>query len=192
MGHFAVVVRGRSVLEIEKGRMVTLLAPGALLLEGLAAEYGAYVRADTVCEGYRIRKNDFMMAVNAVPSSRDWIYRFRLLEKETRRHFQARLSAVRGVTDGLAPHPNDMHIDRWKAHRTRAMDRAQRLKTADGLKKLPNMTAHPLHAWRRRPDSQAMNRVSSAPSLGTSSCSLPRPSMTTYSAHKLPRLQTMM
>lgn len=120
--HFGVLVRGRVVLEsaAEKREVLTLNA-GSLLLEGLGAECGAQVRALTYCEGYRVRQSDLLLAVATVPGSQEWYYRFRLLEREARRHLQMRVTAIRGVTDAVAPHPCDDGIHMWKARKEEAM-----------------------------------------------------------------------
>merc|ERR1719424_1857854 len=92
--HYGVVASGRAQLEMSE-RFVTKLAPGALLLDGLLAEFGAKLRATTRCEVYRFSEIDFRAAV-VVPAA-NWFYRFRLLEVDTRKKMTGRLSSVRGA-----------------------------------------------------------------------------------------------
>jgi len=186
--HFGVLVRGRAVMETaSEGRMVQALVPGALFPEGPAAEYGVHVRALTACEGYRVRQVDFLVAVYSVPSSQEWFYRFKLLERETRSHLCARLSAVRGVSTGVQEHPSDADIHDWKNRRLKAIERARKMKVekAHLAGKLPTMSNVPRalvdmqlrkqakeEMKHRRPPSQASTAASRPPSQAASMMSL--------------------
>lgn len=136
--HFGVLVKGKAVLEtIEGHRLVTVLTPGMLLPEGIAAEYQTQIRALTRCEGYRVRQNDFLVAVYSVPSAQEWFYRFRLLDKQTRSHWSSRLAAVKGLTESGQHHPSSDYINAWKARRLRAVERARRIHAEEDVEADP-------------------------------------------------------
>jgi len=143
--HLSIVVHGRVILEMaEKGRTVMAFNPGSMIIEGLAAEYGANLRAASNCEVYQILLADFRTAISSVPSAQHWLYRFKLLDKEVENRMRTRLAAVRGLTEGLAPHPNSEEIHAWKACRDRNIRRAKQMRSADSeqvenLPRLPNM-----------------------------------------------------
>lgn len=200
--HFGIMVKGKALIEtIEEQRMVTALVPGALFPEGLAAEYNTRARAVTHCEGYRVRQNDFLVAVYSMPSAQEWFYRFRLLDKQTRAHLNLRLSAVKGVREGVVQRPEDHAIQEWKTRRQRAIENARRKKVErpDDKSKLPAMAHVSSHAMLEleadsgsalRPILPAqercgMTRPASVPDL-------PRPNrgLEAYPAMRLPRLGT--
>lgn len=166
--HFGILVKGKAVLEtIEESRLVTVLSPGSLLPEGMAAEFRTHCRAITHCEAYRVRQNDFLVAVYSMPSAQEWFYRFRLLDKQVRAHLSSRLSAVRGVTEGIMPHPSDDDIHEWKTRRQKAMEKARRMKIGN---KLPLMGKVPVlrpatSMTTSEQRASAMSRVKSAPAL---------------------------
>jgi len=137
--HYFVLAHGRAQLELED-RFVVNLASGALVLEGVVAEYGAKIRAVTKCEAYRFREVDFLALG---PAAKDWFYRFRLLEMDTRKHVSARLLSCRNAERVTATHPSDGHIHDWKIRREKALERASRMKKeraqACGPCKLPQL-----------------------------------------------------
>jgi CRP-like cAMP-binding protein len=141
--HMVVLAHGRAQLELED-RFVCNLASGALILEDVVFEYGAKMRAMTKCEAYRFRVVDFLAAKDA-PAPKDWLYRFRLLEVETRKHMSARLLSVRSAERSTAPHEADAGLHDWKVRREKAIQRAQRMKRqrAEGLSlpQLPKIKA---------------------------------------------------
>lgn len=137
--HYLVLAHGRAQLELED-RFVVHFVPGALVLEGVVAEYGAKIRAHTKCEFYRFREVD-LLALG--PAAKDWFDRFRLLEHNTRKHVSARLLSCRNAERVSAEHPSDGHIHDWKVRREKALDRASRMKQeraqACGPCKLPQL-----------------------------------------------------
>lgn len=127
--HFGVLAHGRAVLELgSDGRSVMPMVAGGLFLEGLAAEFGARLRATSACEGYRIRCVDFQVAVSSIPVAFGWYYRYQLLEKETRQHVRVRLTSEIGFVKSKESHPSDDGIREWKARRQDSMNRARHLR----------------------------------------------------------------
>jgi len=139
---FGVLVRGRAsvVMSSDHNTIVMPFLPGSILPEGLAASQHSCVRADTICEAYRVRRSEFMMAVKSDPTSGDWIWRFRLKEKGAMEQFRMRLGNVKGLIEGGAPHERDQEIQAWKAHKRHCASRARQLrrdKANPGSAKLP-------------------------------------------------------
>eukprot|EP00928_Gymnodinium_smaydae_P017950 TRINITY_DN16841_c2_g3_i1.p1 TRINITY_DN16841_c2_g3~~TRINITY_DN16841_c2_g3_i1.p1 ORF type:complete len:1749 (-),score=408.88 TRINITY_DN16841_c2_g3_i1:138-4730(-) len=96
--HFGIVVRGRASLMIGEERVMTLL-PGALVLEDLAADYEAFVQANTVVEAYRVRLSDFVLSTHRDPTARSWAGAFKHLGSQEWERTRARLENARGVTN---------------------------------------------------------------------------------------------
>eukprot|EP00927_Polykrikos_kofoidii_P044061 TRINITY_DN38136_c0_g1_i2.p1 TRINITY_DN38136_c0_g1~~TRINITY_DN38136_c0_g1_i2.p1 ORF type:complete len:1517 (-),score=269.81 TRINITY_DN38136_c0_g1_i2:238-4683(-) len=140
--YIGVLAVGRAKLEmVHDGQVVMQLIPGNLMMEGMAAEYGAHLRAldGQHCEGYRIRQTDFMMAVTSSPASQDWFWRFKLLVKEARSNMQRRLGGARGLMDCVMPQSKDKEILDYQAQRLKSISRAKSLREERGrsLGKLP-------------------------------------------------------
>lgn len=94
---------------------VTVLRPGSIVHEGLIAEYGASSRAATDCEVYRIRRSDMGMVINSSATSQEcqWVWTFKMQEKEAAEHLKARLQSVRGMHNGRAPrHAEGLQLTR--------------------------------------------------------------------------------
>eukprot|EP00928_Gymnodinium_smaydae_P088458 TRINITY_DN72542_c0_g1_i1.p1 TRINITY_DN72542_c0_g1~~TRINITY_DN72542_c0_g1_i1.p1 ORF type:complete len:437 (+),score=75.20 TRINITY_DN72542_c0_g1_i1:183-1493(+) len=120
----SVLVRGRGAVEMSADRIVaTQLFPGALILEGLLAGCNARFRAETECEAYRIRKNDFHLAV-ASANSPEWVWRFKLREKDSGDHLRMRLGSICGLLESGAPSERDQEIQAFVAHRRYCVNRA--------------------------------------------------------------------
>lgn len=165
--HFCVLVQGKLVLETIVGqRMVTAFTPGALIPEGLAAQFNTQGHAAVHCEIYRIKYSDFRVAVESQPVAghyspdwpawmpdavaageaprevkQVWYHRFRLLEKQTREKLRARLSSIRGVTEGVMAHPSDNDIIEWSTRRLHAVESGKQMRRerSEQISKLPNM-----------------------------------------------------
>lgn len=201
--HFGVLAKGKAVLEtVEEQRLVCVLGPGSLIPEGLASEYNTHIRAITPCIGYRVRQNDFLVAVYSVPSAQEWFYRFRLHDRRTREHLTSRLSAVKGVTVGVMHQTSDDDIHEWKVRRQRAVERARSIKGANfetvSKLPLPHLSAHTFldspHGQKFRVDTRSkpgdfMSRSTSAPSFSQQQSSISG-SEWSGSSIRLPRLQT--
>jgi len=191
--HVGILVRGRAVVEMAAdGREVMPLQPGSMLVEGLAAEFGAHVRLlSSDCEIYRLRRTELEAAARLAPpngkvrsvtqEAADWFYQFRLLERDARARLQARLNSTRGLAATRVPHPCDPCIQDWSKRRQRSMRRAQQIRDekADSLGgKLPGLQLPSLPS----PGASKMA------SLGPGSC-LPK-SLAAYPVMRLPRISS--
>lgn len=58
-----------------------------------------------------------------------WLPNFKMRRNEHREYINLRLCSVKGVTNGLGPHPSDPEIYKWNDRRQRAIGRARRLRT---------------------------------------------------------------
>lgn len=127
--HYWVLVFGRAVLEMGSERhMVMSLTSGSLVIEDLASEYKAHIRAEVQCESYRIRVSDFWACVLSHPAADDWMWKFKLYERDVRKQLCQRLKNVKGVIEGLAPHEKDQDIQAWTTQRKRCISRARKLR----------------------------------------------------------------
>jgi len=134
--HIGILAAGRAVLELSKDGQKELMqfTPGSILLEGMLAEFGACVRAQTYCECYRIRESEFLMAIpssskDLAQPAQDWFWRFKLYMKEESAKIHRRLEGGAGMVDCITPSPKDTEIMMW----TRA--RRERLVQAKSLNK---------------------------------------------------------
>lgn len=123
---------GRAMVQIGPERHIVMqLTPGSIFPEGLAASFGASARAETFCEVYRIRRCDFQMAVGSVETpSNDWLWRFRLQQKNTVEKLRRRLDSVQGLVDLAAPNPMDNKIKVWKDKRQVRVTKAKAMSDA--------------------------------------------------------------
>lgn len=130
-----ILLRGRAVVElVASGREVMPLTAGAIVNEGLLAEFGARVRAvSSDCEAYRVRTVDLLAASQSEPKAPAWFYEFRLLEREASDRLRSRLGNARSLVDNKALHPCDPCIRDWTVRRQQSIRRAQenRLARAD-------------------------------------------------------------
>jgi len=183
--HFVVLVRGKAVLEmpmwhpdpeatprVSKAAGENNAVPvmpvtlGFPLFEGMAAEFCTQVRAETSCQGFRVRLIDFA-ACALLLDKLEWMPRFRMLEIDAKKTLDRRCSASRGIVEGLAPHPSDANIHIWRERRISAIARIKSQKHPDGGS--PSLTPlgapqvrlaadmlrermHPDHPGRRRID----------------------------------------
>jgi len=143
---FSIVATGRAILEMTQNRRKVMTLPaGCLIMEGVAAEFGASMRAVTTpCEVYQVFMNDFKIATSTVSGTTPWIWRFKVLEKEARREMRARLSNMHGLIEGLAPNQIDEEIHAWKDRRLENIRLAkQRRKGEDAMDddRLPYLTS---------------------------------------------------
>jgi CRP-like cAMP-binding protein len=129
--HFSILASGRANVELcneeepPKRLRVQTLNPGSLIVEDVAAEYGMWVRALSVCEGYRVRMVDFKTATAKSPAAADeWYPHFRLIQVEAEEKLRSRGDNVRGQMVSSFEHPNSDGIRLWKNRRERAMTRA--------------------------------------------------------------------
>jgi CRP-like cAMP-binding protein len=123
---FGVLVQGRATVEMSNDHhQVITLYQGSLFLEGLAAEFGARVRADTRCEAYRVRRSDFMMCVTSNPAAQDWVWRFKLEERNVRSALRLRLENAKGLLEGGVPHLKDREIQAWNLKKRQNTSKAK-------------------------------------------------------------------
>lgn len=132
-----VLAKGHGIIEMNGGlQKVTDLFAGSLILEGIISDYGAQVRAQAFCEGYRIRENEMQIAVSIQNSGQKekkkaadlWIFKFKLLVREVQAQLIRQLTACRGLVEGLAPKGKDRDIKGWSDSRQQAMERAERIR----------------------------------------------------------------
>lgn len=165
----SIIANGRALLETPEAngrprRKVMSLVPGSIIIEGIAAEFGASMRSVTTpCEVYQIFMNDFKIATSTVSGATPWIWRFKLLEKEARREMKERLENMHGLVEGLAPHPSDEGIHVWRNRRDQNIRLAQerhaaRAEAVDDTK-LPSMVSITSKASESR-DSTSMPHMS--------------------------------
>jgi len=127
--HFGFLVKGSaSIQNPEEDRRVMALPEGCIIHEGLVAKYGAYIRAGSVCEAYRVRQVDFELAVRLSPTGCTWYLIFQMLLKESRKHMTARLQSARGAIDGTIPRKKDTEIRNWHLDRQVSLDHAGRMR----------------------------------------------------------------
>merc|ERR1719446_181838 len=113
-------------------RKVMTFVPGGLVIEGIAADFGAIMRSITSpCEVYQIYLNDFKIAISTVSATTPWIWRFKVVEKEARREMTERLENMHGLIEGLAPHPNDDEIHYWNGQRNECIRLAKKRRGAE-------------------------------------------------------------
>jgi len=140
--YFTVILRGRVTVEVSMDHhAVMVLTPGSLLPEGLVAEYGAHLRADTACEAYRIRQTDFNVAIHSNASTERWIWRYRLQEKGVYDHLRARLESVHGLVKSIMPHSRDEEIADFTIRQRQKSSRALSIRTerAGSKQNLPGL-----------------------------------------------------
>lgn len=146
--YISVLLHGKAQVEIAQAvtHEIVQLKPGGLFLEGLAAGFGASVRALTDCELYQVSQNDINIAVSATKSAQDWFYLYRLMVKDTTDHLNSRLVVVRRMAESLAPHACDEQINSWKARRQKSIKRAKQLAQArlDTALRLPYIHPPPV------------------------------------------------
>ncbi|CAJ1392436.1 unnamed protein product [Effrenium voratum] len=89
--HFSVLVSGTADLEMASGKPITRLRAGSYIPEGLLAENGALVRANSTCLAYRVPQYDLLVTVGSQPECREWYDRCRGLEQQVRQSLLPRL-----------------------------------------------------------------------------------------------------
>jgi CRP-like cAMP-binding protein len=120
---YSIISHGRAVLEMSQTRRkVMTFVPSSLIVEGIAADFGAVMRSITTpCEVYQIFINDFKIATSTVSATTPWIWRFKVVEKEAKREMTERLENMHGLNEGLASHPRDEEIHAWRSRRDESM-----------------------------------------------------------------------
>eukprot|EP00913_Durusdinium_trenchii_P001054 g968.t1 len=113
---FSLVLRGRVQLELTgNGQPVEVhVRTGSVLAEGMLAQRGATLRALSAdCEVYRLWQYDLLQAAFISNQAPDWFYQLRVLEQDTRRWLQCRLTNARGLLQQRGRHPADDLIRGW-------------------------------------------------------------------------------
>jgi hypothetical protein len=128
--HIGIFAKGSATLEISKFEYnITRLKECSMFPEDLLHKRGVRVKALSACVGYRIRMTDFDLAtrcIQGLPShGPEWLTRFHMLEAATYADLVRRLDSADGVTAGVAPHPNDPEIHKWRARKKATIDRAK-------------------------------------------------------------------
>lgn len=179
--HFGVVLSGRLMIEMGSDRHnVMQLHAGNAFPEGLAAEYGAYARAETVVEAYRIRRSDFEMAICKSAVQRDWIWRLKMEEKTVFDRLRSRLNSVRGLLEGAVPNMRDREIQEWKTKRRLSCNKAKLKTQEEGDDKMPQMKGSGLFS---SPSRDLPTRMANWPGLHWQ-----HPDLSVYPVLQLPRL----
>lgn len=130
--HIGVFLTGQARFEARlDGRSVAQVLEHSIFPEGLLYSCGARVRAVTKCQGYRIRKLDFDLAIGTYVKA-PWLHQYRMLEKDSHEHLLSRLGSLRGVAEGLAENDIDAHVRAYGERRLRAVARAQRVRMLRG------------------------------------------------------------
>lgn len=119
------LVKGRVKIELHGEAQLTITA-GSVVPEGLAAEFGAHIRADTACEAYRLPRSDFDIAVASDTAAQKWIWLLRLHEKQLSDKLRSRLNSAEGLQRSMLPHVRDREIQTWTARRIKSTSTASR------------------------------------------------------------------
>ncbi|CAK9113143.1 unnamed protein product [Durusdinium trenchii] len=125
---FSLVLRGRVQLELTgNGQPVEVhVRTGSVLAEGMLAQRGATLRALSAdCEVYRLWQYDLLQAAFISNQAPDWFYQLRVLEQDTRRWLQCRLTNARGLLQQRGRHPADDLIRGWAKKKQENLRRAQ-------------------------------------------------------------------
>eukprot|EP00931_Biecheleriopsis_adriatica_P083389 TRINITY_DN5698_c0_g1_i2.p1 TRINITY_DN5698_c0_g1~~TRINITY_DN5698_c0_g1_i2.p1 ORF type:complete len:1605 (+),score=366.13 TRINITY_DN5698_c0_g1_i2:141-4955(+) len=146
--YMIMLVSGRCMLEVGAARHTVLQIPaGSIFLEGLTAQYQAFLSAESRCEVYRIRQHDFEMAVSTnPPAQNDWLWRFKVRQRTFSERLFNRLQSIQGLLDLATPNEKDHEIEAWKTRRKMRMDRAESRKgtneapATNGVKPLPQLS----------------------------------------------------
>jgi len=102
-----------------------VLTAGALIPEGMAADFGTHIKTLAVCEVYRIRRSDLEVSAASMASPPEWMARFRMIESQAAKALADRGEAAHGLVKCLMKHPNDAELVRWSARRTEAIFNAK-------------------------------------------------------------------
>merc|ERR1712232_756585 len=180
---FTVLGRGRCVVEMGHERYcVMTLSAGSMIPDGLVANYNSMLRADLDCQAYRIKRSDFLTVVRSTASTKEWIGRFELMEKDVYRNFEMRLNSIFGLLEGGAPHYKDHEIEAWLRHYKQRVDKAKnkdKLPPVLSKRNVPPSVAGSTTSVNTSLSGFGMSQASTASLAGT---------LTAYPAGRLPFL----
>jgi len=123
------VHRGRLHVQLGEEEVLSF-GPGAVLPEGMVAEFGARVITDSACEVYRIGRTDFELALASDPGAQKWVWQFKMREKDFVKKLKMRLMNVKGLVNTSSPTLKDEEIHRWAARLKYRTNQAAQLRQA--------------------------------------------------------------